>query len=118
MGSYNVHAERIVDGDATTLTVLSLYDAGSPDTARALTAKERLHITDVLIVLETAGDAVLVADAAAAGKYIVSAGLASGVPMVVHFNSPYICAAGTIPKFSGSSTNKSMCVVQGFIREA
>lgn len=118
MGSFNVHLERIVDGDASTLTVMKMYDAGSPDTERELGAKERLHITDVLIILETAGDAILVADAAAAGEYIVSAGMAAGVPLVIHFNSPYICTADTIPKFAGSASNRSMCIVQGFIRES
>ncbi|MCK5608611.1 hypothetical protein KAR91_42405 [Candidatus Pacearchaeota archaeon] len=118
MGSFNVHGERIVDGDASTLTVLALYDAGSPNTARTLGAKERLHITDVIILQETTGDAILVADAAAAGKYIVSAGIAAGVPLVIHFNSPYICPAGTIPKYAGTSSNRSMCVIQGFVRES
>ena len=118
MGSFNVHGERLVDGNAATLTVLKLYDAGSPATERALGAKERLHITDVIIILETAGDAILVADAAAAGKYIVSAGIAAGIPLVIHFNSPYICPAATIPEFAGSGTNKSMCVIQGFVRES
>lgn len=117
MAGFNIHGERIVDGNAGTLTVLKLYEAGSA-TERTLTGTERLHITDVIIVAETAGDVVLVADSAAASKYIVSAGLASGVPLVIHFNTPYICPAVTIPKFSGSGSNKSMCVIQGFVREA
>ena len=118
MGSYNVHGERIVDGDASTLTVLTLYDAGSPNTARTLLTTEHLHITDVVILQETAGDVVLVADAAAAGKYVVSSGIAAGIPLVIHFNSPYICPVGTIPKYAGSGSNRSMCIIHGFIREA
>ena len=117
MAGYNIHGERIVDGNASALTVLTLYEAGSPATTRALLATEVLHITDVVIILETAGDAILVADAAAAGEYIVNAGLAAGVPLVIPFNNPYICSKATIPKFAGSASNKSMCIIQGFIRE-
>lgn len=117
-GSYNVHGERIVDGDASVLTALTLYDAGSPNTVRVLLGTEVLHITDVVILTEEAADAILVADAAAAGKYIVSGGIAAGVPLVIHFVVPYICSAGVVPKFAGAGSNRSMCVIQAFITEA
>ena len=115
---YVVHGERIVDGDASVLTALTLYEAGSPATARTLTGTERLHITDVLIMVEGAADVVLVADSAAAGRYIVSGGIAAGHPLVIQFRIPYICAKATIPKFAGAGANRSMCVIHGFIREA
>ena len=116
-GSYNVHGERIVDGNAGTLTALTFYNAGS-DVERELTTTEILHVTDVIIIAETAGDVVLVAGAETPSNYIVSAGIAAGVPLVIHFNTPYICAADNTLKFSGSALNKSMCVVQGFVQEA
>ena len=119
MAGYNIHAERIVDGDASTLTVLTLYEAGST-TTRTLLATEVFHITDVLIIDGEAADIALVADSAAGGRYIVFAESAAGVPIIVHFNNPYVCPRGVIPKFSGGSGQgkRSMCVLQGFIREA
>jgi len=115
---YVCHGELIEDGDASTLTVLKLYTMGSPDTERALVGTERLHITDVLILCETAGDVILVADTEAAGRYIVSAGIASGVPLTIHFNIPYVCPKTVIPKFAGAGSNRSMCIIHGFVREA
>lgn len=118
MASFNIHGERIVDGNAGTLTVLTLYEAGSPDTTRTLVRTEKLHITDVHIITEDAGDVSLVADSAAAGRYIVQTKTAAGIPIDLHFHTPYICPSAVIPKFSGPGANRSQCTIQGFIREA
>jgi len=117
-GSYIVHGERIVDGDASVLTALTLYNSGSV-VERTLLATEVLYITDVVIIIETANDIQLLADSAAGGRYIVDAkSPAVGNPITIHFNTPYTCPKGVVPKFKGASTNRSMCVIQGFIREA
>ena len=117
---YVIHGERVVDGDASVLAALTLYEMGSPNTARTLTGTERLHITDVLIMVESAADVILVADSEAAGRYIVSGGIAAGKPLVVQFRIPYICAKATIPKFAGggAQAGRSMCIIHGFIRES
>lgn len=119
MAGFNIHGERVIDGDASTLTVLTLYEAGST-TTRSLGAKEVLHITDLIIIDEEAADVQLVADSAAGGRYIVSTKTAVSIPIVIHFNTPYICPRGVVPKFAGGSggTARSMCVIQGFIRPA
>lgn len=118
-GSYNVHGELVLDGNASTLTALTLYDAGSV-TARTLLSTEVLHITDVVISDEENADIQLVADSAAGGRYIISTKIAAGGSIVIHFNSAYICPKGVVPKFAGGSgaAARSMCVIQGFIRGA
>lgn len=118
-GSYIVHGERIVDGDASALTVLTLYNSGSV-TARTLLATEILHITDVVLSDEENADVQLVADSAAAGRYIVFTKIAAGGSIVIHFNTPYACPKGVVPKFAGGNGQgaRSMCIIQGFIREA
>lgn len=116
--SFNVHGERVVDGDASTLTVLTLYNAGST-TTRTLKSTEVLHITDVIIIDEEAVDVQLVADSAAGGRYIVQTKSAVSIPIVIPFRTPYICPKGVVPKFAGGSgaAARSMCIIQGFIRE-
>lgn len=118
MAGYNVHGERVVDGDASTLAVLTLYEAGSV-TARVLGSTEILHITDIVIIDEESTDVQLVVDSAAAGRYLVSTKTAIGVPIIINFVSPYVCPKGVVPKFAGGSgSTRSMCIIQGFIREA
>lgn len=117
MAGYNIHGERVIDGASSTLTALSLYEAGSV-TARVLGSTEVLHITDVIIATEDASDVELVVDSAAAGRYIVNVKTAAGVPIVINFNNPYICPKGVVPKFKGGGANRNMCVIQGFITEA
>lgn len=118
MAGYQVHGERVLDGDASTLTVLTLYEAGSTK-ARSLATTEFLHITDVIISDEENADVQLVADSAAGGRYIVSTKIAAGGLVHIAFKNPYICPKGVVPKFAGGSgATKSMCVIQGFIREA
>lgn len=116
-GSYIVHGERILDDDASTPTALTLFNSGSV-VERTLLATEKLHITDVLIITETAGDVQLYVDTAAAGKYLVDTKTAAGVPIVIQFRTPYTCLAGTVPKFVGVSSNRNLCTIQGFITEA
>lgn len=114
-GGYNIRAERVVDGDASTLTALTLYEAGSPDTERTLLATEVLHICDGQIITETAGDVQLVVDTAAASRYLVNTKSAAGHPIRV---LPYICEKGVVPKFAGVSSNRNSCILNCFIREA
>ena len=116
-GSFNIHAERIVDGNAGTLTAVTLYDMGSSDT-RTLKSTETLLIHDYMIVTEDAADVELVVDSAAAGKYLVDVKTAAGIPIRQSFRNPYICPKGVVPKFKGAGANKSMCVLQCTIREA
>ena len=121
MGSYNVRGERVLDGDASTLVALTLYDAGSPNTVRILAANERIHITDVFIGFYNKGfaaDVELVVDSAAGGRYIVGGQISSGRPLSIHFKSPYICDAGMVPKFKGASWSKTTCTIHGFVRGA
>lgn len=113
-----VHGERIVDGDSSALTVLALYKDGTT-TVRTLAADEHLYITDVIISLETAADFSLVADSGAGGRYIVWG--TSSVhyrTIVIQFRTPYCCPKGVVPKFSGAGTNRSACLIQGFITKA
>lgn len=122
MGSYNIHGEVIVDfpADVTTLTAVTLYDAGSPGTKRTLLATEFLHITDVIIVIEGQGtqNAQLVVDTAAGGRYVIATSLLGTQPLVIHFNTPFICPKGVVPKFKSAGLNRNMCIIQGFIRGA
>ena len=113
-GSYEIHGERIVDGDASTLTAIVLYEAGSV-TIRTLASTEVLHITSGLIITETAGDVQFLADSAAAGRYIVQTKSAAGQPIPI---PPYVCPKGVTPKFAGVSSNRNQCTIQGFIRAA
>lgn len=116
------HGERVIDGAANTATALTLFKSGHFDDAgdvveRTLQSDEFLNITDVVIIDEEAADVSLLADTAAAGKYIVLTKTAAGVPIVIHFNTPYVCPMGVVPKFTGGSgaAARSMCVIQGFI---
>lgn len=110
-----VHGERIVDGDAGTLTALSLFKAGSL-TAYTLKANERLFITHVTIMCETGGDVALLADSAAAGRYIFEGSLAAtgGIDKDYRDN-PYVCPKGVVPKGSGPGTNKTTFIIEGFL---
>lgn len=115
--SFNIHAERVIDGVSSTLTVLTLYEAGST-TTRSLKSTEVLHITDVIIMTEDASDVELVVDSAAGGRYIVNTKTAAGIPIVINYSKPFICPKGVVPKFKGGGANRNMCVCEGFIREA
>lgn len=115
-----VHGELIVDGNASALTVLTVYKSGGFSAAgvavaRPVAADEFLCITDVLISVESAGDVQLLADSAAAGKYIVSAGMTTFDSRTIHFVEPYVCPVGVTPKFSGPGTHRSSCIIQGYI---
>lgn len=112
-----VHLERVVDGDASTLTALAIYPAGST-TAYTLGSGEVLHITDVFIMLESGGDFSLVANEAAAGKYIAHGNAAPNGGVVMSKRTSFTCAPGVTPKFSGATTNRSVCLCEGSILEA
>lgn len=111
------HAERVVDGIASALTALTLYEAGTTTTF-TLDSKFRLVITDIYIKIETAGDFALLADSAAGGKYLAEGHAAADTTIVRQFRTPYVCAAGVVPKFQGPATEKSVCLVEGYIIEA
>ena len=114
MNGYPIHAERVVDGDASTLTAVTLFISGSTD-ERTLAATEIFYITGGEILTETAGDVALVADEAAAGKYIVFTKSAAGQ----HIPIPaYACPKGVVPKFSGHSSGRNSCILYGYIMEA
>ncbi len=114
-----IHGERVVDGNAGTLTALLLYKAGST-TAYTLKSTEVLHITHVTILCEAGGDVALIAgDTAGGGAYIVEGSLAAtgGLTKEMH-TTPFVCPPGVVPYFSGAGTNKSTCIIEGFIRAA
>lgn len=112
----HVHGERVVDGAGSTATALLLYKSGST-TARSLASGEFLHITDVLISIETAADVSLLADAAAAGKYIFRGAMANTSVWSHSFGTPYVCPKGVVPKFTGSGSDRSSCLIEGFITQ-
>ena len=113
-----IHGERVVDGDASTLIALTLFKAGQVGTdTYTLQSDEFLTITDVVISDEENADVQLVADSAAAGRYIVSTKISAGGSFTHSFNEPYVCPIGVVPKFAGGSgaAARSSCVIQGFI---
>lgn len=111
----NVHGELVTDGPANTAAVMLLYKSGTT-TARSLASDEFLHITDVLISIETAADVTLWAGAAAAaGKYIFSGAMGATSVWSHHFAIPYVCPVGATPYFAGAATNRSSCLIEGFI---
>lgn len=111
-----VHAERVVEDDASELTALTIYPSGSV-TARSLGANEFFHVTDISIILEAGGDFSLVADEAAAGKYIRHGNVAANGGVEAHLITPYACPKGLVPKFVGPATGRSVCLVEGFISQ-
>lgn len=120
MHGESVHGERFIDGDASALTVLTLYKDGTT-TVRALAADEFLYITDIRITMEFSGDYALVADSEAGGRYIAwghNDASVVEIPTVLHFITPYCCPKGVIPKFSGSTQDRNFCMIQGFITKA
>ncbi len=109
-----VHGERIVDGNAATLTALKLYTSGS-ENERELEDTEYLAITDILIQLEDAADFSLVAGAAQASQYIVWGNLAANGGVERHYRYPYVCPLTDSPKFAGAAANRSSCIIEGYI---
>lgn len=116
-GSFEVHGEAILDGDADAGIAVILYEKGSV-TVRTLAAGEFLHVVDAQLYCETGGNISLVADSLAAGRYLVHGTVNAKGGMIVHFNRPYTCPRGTGLKFWGASTNLNSCLIEGFITEA
>lgn len=106
--------ERVVDGDASTLTALKLYEIGT-DTVIDLNARYHLVVTDVLIMIESAGDVALVAGTDNGSKQIVNGYVADSTVLNLHFKTPYVCAPDDALKFKGASFNRSTCIVRGRI---
>lgn len=113
-----VHGELITDGDASTLTVINLYQGGTNTVISALGAKQYLYITDITIYLEDGGDFQLVADSAAAGRYIAHGNAAANGGLERALRSAYCCPKAVIPKFKGAGANVSSCIIEGFLRSS
>jgi len=109
-----VHGELVTDGDSSTLTVLVLYTAGGV-AVRTLAADEFLSITDYVIATESAAEVRLVADTDVAGRRIVAEATTTFAHLEHHYSEPYACPLGVVPKFAGSASNVSSCLIQGFI---
>lgn len=114
-----VHMELIVEGDASTLTAVSIFNAGQTST-RTLADDEYLHIMELHIVIEAGGDYSLVADSAAAGRYIAHGQAAEDGGLHVFFGETgaYRCPKGVVPKFAGPAAQgaeRSSCIMQGYI---
>ena len=116
-GSYNVHGEAIIDGDASGGIAVILYDKGSVN-VRTLKAGEFLYVTDIQLLSETGADLWLVADSKAAGRYVAHGTVDAKGGIILHLNSPYCCSRGIGLKFYGAGDNINSCVIEGFIREA
>lgn len=119
----HVHGERVVDGDATALTALTLYESGSGNgtvapTTYTLDEDHFLVITDVYINDQTGGDFALVADSEAAGRYIAHGNIAANGVVSLSFNYPYACPRGVVPKFAGSQADRSICLIEGYVQKA
>lgn len=110
-----VHGELITDGDSGNLTALKLFKAGQT-TEHTLASDESLHICSVFISIEAGGDAVLVADSKADGRYIAYGNFAANGGIVRDYAFfPYVCPRGVTPKFSGAGEALSVCIIEGFI---
>jgi hypothetical protein len=109
-----VHFERIVDGDATTLTAVVLYTSGGV-TVRTLASDEFLTVTEFQIVLESGGDYSFVADTAVAGRYLAFGNAAANGGIEHSARIGYTCPKGVTPKFAGAGTNRSTCIGEGYI---
>lgn len=112
-----VHGELLTDGDATALTALTLYQAGTV-TAVTLSGKMRLFVTDVFIMLESGGDFALVADGEVAGEYIAQGSAAANGGVQMSLRTAYRCQAATGVKFKGVNTNRNVCIIEGYVRSA
>ncbi len=111
---------RFVDGDASTATALTLYEAGTQNEVE-VSANESLTITDITITDEAGGDIYLDQGTSKNLYDLIFAGnLAANGGYVPQFEVPYQCRKGVIPKFTGSSdaAKISFCKIHGFITEA
>ena len=91
-----------------------LYTSGSV-TVHTLAATEYLNITDVIIYLESGGDFLLAANSDAAGRRIAVGNAAVNGGIAKTLSTPYTCPQGVMPKFSGASSNRNVCLIEGYI---
>lgn len=117
MAGYSIHGESLTDGNASGGVAFTLYESAST-TTRTLTSKEVLYITDLQIFCETGGDVWVVADTKAAGRYITHASLDAKGGIILHFQKPYACPKGKVPKLFGAASNLNIGLMEGFIRES
>ena len=117
MGGYSIHGESITDGDASSGITFILYESGGV-TVRELISTEVLYITDLQVFCETGGDVWVVADTKAAGRYVTHASLDAKGGIILHFNKPYACPKGKVPKLFGAASNLNIGLIEGFIKEA
>lgn len=109
-----ITGQRVVDGDASTATALTLYPAGGT-TARTLADDEWLEITHLVIACEDGGDCVLITKTA--GQTIFDASLAATSVVDMNFCPPRVGEKGEVPLFSGPNGNKTSIFIQGYIRK-
>lgn len=112
-----VHLELVVDGDASTPTEMMMYTSGT-DTVRVLAANEFLSIVDIWISSEVGGDFSLTAGSAGAGKYVLHGSVFAKFPVVSNLSKPFTCPKGVLPYFTGVSTHRDVCIIEGFVTKA
>jgi hypothetical protein len=114
-----VHGEAYIDGDASGGIEVILYSAGSV-TVYTLAATEYLHVTDIFVQIEAGGDYAVVANSDAAGRRLRIGNLAVNGGDEHHYQSPFVCPQGVVPKFFGvsASAKRNVCIIEGFVVSA
>ena len=110
-----IHAE-VDSSDASGGVAFTIYPMGST-TARALGTGEHLNITDFLIGTAAGGLIKIVTDADAAGKIVFKGTVAVTNAITHHFQTPFACPRGVVPKLIAPSGAVS-CVICGTITKA
>ncbi len=118
-----VRGERILDGDASTLTAVKLYYNGTTTEIASLTTPQRLYVTSMILQCETGGDVEVNCDSDGdadldAGDVLFSGNVAANFSDSITFDPPFACPAGKIPKFKGAATNRNTCILMGFVTQA
>ncbi len=117
-----VTLERLLDGNLSTLTAMKIYLAGTA-TEHTLAANELLYITDIIIASEAGADTSINCDSDGDGDFDAGDVLFLGTldakdVIVVHFETPFCCPRGKVPKFKGAASDVNFCRLQGYIKEA
>ncbi len=112
-----IHGEIFNDGDSSGGVAVVLYEAGST-TVRVLKATDVLYITYMAVMTEVGGVVALVADSAAAGRYLLNGTFDAKGGIATHLSKPYTCPTGKGLKLIGISTGLDTCIVEGFIKTA
>ena len=109
-----IHGEFV--GDASTITSLLLYEAGST-TALTLASTQTVVITDVCAYCGTADKTLTISDGTiGAGKRIFKfTNCAEQLSIVKSFITPYYCTEGQAPQLTGNDATTWEVFVTGFI---